>query len=131
MSWDTERDDIMDALLGKQGVRISHTSLGEIVGKPEPYRKRDGVWFGPDEPRYTRIVGVLVAQLLHPWTVCKPLDLRLYHNPYVEQPLDVDFSRLAQATPDHDTLRMTLTNGEACSAILDLPHDWPIKGQKK
>ena len=128
-SWDTDRDDITAALFGKEAVRSWHTEHGEAVGEPEHYRQADGLWFGPGGPRYRRIVAVLAAQMLYPWTVCNPLDLRLYHNPYVDQPLDADLSPLAQATPGSDG-QVDFGEGQRTSTILGLPNDWPEMGQK-
>ena len=121
--------DIMDALFGKEGVRITHTQLGEIVGEPEPFRELDGVWTSRSGPRYTRIVAVLVAVQLLPWTICKESELRLFHNPYLTDAPDLRLLRLPQAVPRDGT--MELVDGEPTASILGLPEDWPVMGQKK
>ena len=99
MDWATERPDVMDALFGKEAVTLRYNRrTGEVLNE-ESSRQPNGAWTSTGGPRYTRIVAVLVVQMLTSSSVCALQDLRLYHNPYVSKPLYANLTRIAQAVP--------------------------------
>ena len=129
MDWATERTEIMDALFGKEAVTMHYNRrTGDVVDKKWS-RQPNGVWTSTSGPRYTRIVAVLVVQMLSSSSVCALQDLRLYHNPYVSEPLNANLPQIAQAVPVDQ--QISFTTGQSVSSILGLPHDWPVMGQKK
>ena len=117
------RDDIMEALFGKEVVQVRQLPNG-FSGEPEFTRELDGAFTSPQGPRYTRISAVLVAHGVRPWSLAaERTALCVYHSPFAERPLVPHIPRLARAVPEGD--RMTWMEGERIASIFELAPEWP------
>jgi hypothetical protein len=116
-----DKFDVMDALFGRDAVRVPSSAHGEL-GEPQMTRIPDGVWRGPTGPRNTRVSGVLILSSLLPWTaaVTQPA---LYLNPWARYPLGDAFQELEIHRPVRG--EMVPTAGRPIGAILGLPEGWP------
>jgi hypothetical protein len=82
-----ELDDVTGALFGRTVQVFGRGSDGMPV-PGEVYRKRDGFWKGPPDPRNTRVAAVITVPNLRPHNVAE-LQPLVWQNPWAIQPLEV------------------------------------------
>lgn len=111
--------DIFQALLGTEkiifNVRISETRLS---------RKPDGLWNGPLGPRHKKVSAVLIANNLKCWNICTA-NLKLYINPYAENPIKYDLLRLDKCYWQQESGEIIQEKGEPLNVLFGLEPEWP------
>lgn len=85
-------------------------------------RARNGFWWGPEGPRYTRVSGVLVGDNLMPWTYGAHA-LTLYENPWAKVPISGPITKLPRKVPIDGEMRGV--EGLRPREILGLPVGYP------
>jgi len=99
-------DDIgvSEALFGKEqfNVVFSEGSPREPVEK-HMSRKPNGAWTSSDGPRNTRVSAVLLAIRFSPWNISQ-CDVRLFHNPWAQNPYCSVLNRLPQAIVENNQI---------------------------
>ena len=114
--WDTEDDDILNALFGTEVYVWTPGQTGPI-----PSRKPDGAFIGPKGPQNTRISAVLIASL-YPASIGTGR-FSLYHHPWPKRPLDESWLPIRQAL--RKASRLQWSHGQALHRILGLAANWP------
>ncbi len=93
-----DNEDVIDALFGSENylIRISDDHSYHEVS--EPKRSPDGVWYGPNGIRYTRISAVLIVSQLAPWSIVET-EIQLFHNPWAKMKYSGVLTQLNQVIP--------------------------------
>jgi hypothetical protein len=117
-----DQDDILEALFGKEQYLIDISDDASIVSEPRLQRIPDGAWRGPDGPRYTRISAVLMVTQLSIYNIPRAV-LRLYHNPWAQNPYQSVLTQLNQAIPIDGKIHWQ--DGKNASTLFELPVTWP------
>ncbi len=120
--WSLEPSEVIEALFGEETLTINP----EDLASPRQGRAPNGAWTSASGPRYTRNSAVLVAHGLNPWNIGQA-ELRLYHNPWAEQPYTSALVRIAQAIPRDGVI--DLVDGVNVAELLGLPPGWPKEEQ--
>jgi hypothetical protein len=114
-----DKDDVMDALFGKEHVLIPRdpSSQADVITARSP----DGLWMGPDGPRYKRVSCVMMATI-DAWQIPNA-SICLYHNPWARYAYDSPLTNLPQAKAQDDEIKWL--NGKPLGDLLHLPANWP------
>jgi hypothetical protein len=119
-------EDVVNALYGSTGVRITMTGAGEIIGQ-EPVRNRDGLWRGPlPRPSHTTMSALMLCRQLFPASILssKP---KIWLHPEPRHALGVKLP-FPSVSLDLDRGLMEERPHPACPAMADLlavEGDWP------
>lgn len=116
------QDDVLEALFGKEQHLMDISEDASIVSEPRLQMIPDGVWRGPDGPRYTRISAVLMVTRLSIYNIPRAA-LRLYHNPWARNPFQSVLTQLDQAIPIDGKIHWQ--DGKNASTLFELPATWP------
>lgn len=111
--------DVRDALFGQECLEVAGSESGACE---RPNRMRNGVLWGPDGARNTRVSAVLVAFGLNHSNIAK-VRVCLYHNPWASRPYDGALCQFGQLIPIDG--RLEPITGRALGEILGLPAEWP------
>jgi hypothetical protein len=103
--------DVLNALYGS----IRGWNDAEIMNDSR------GVWGSVDNPKWTRVSGVLATFKLRSDKLVVPVCL--YHNPRPAKPYGGELTRLPQLKPINN--RLVTQDGESLEGILGLPSDFP------
>jgi hypothetical protein len=114
-----DTDDVMDALFGKEHLLIPRDPSSQACFRVE--RAPDGLWMGPDGPRYTRVSCVIMATI-DAWKI-PTASICLYHNPWARYVYDSPLTNLPQAKVQNDEMKWL--DGKLLGELLHLPPDWP------
>lgn len=117
----SDETDIMNALFGTERYVIDWVE-NEPKSPSRMSRARDGIWIGPNGHSNTRVSAVLLANQLSYWTISK-VNLRLYHNPWAQQPYHSILNHLPQSVPIEG--QMKHVEGKSSGEILNLSSTWP------
>jgi hypothetical protein len=100
-----DMDDFTDAVLGSEAF-LYDFETDEI----QPFRKRDGAWFGPNGPHNKRMSGILLFQQLRPESIhiCEPV---LWHHPFANIPLNFYSFPFIQQIPNREKGKYELRPG--------------------
>ena len=109
-----KRIDILEALFGEELFTVSMTPTGP--GALQLSRIRNGAWTSKNGPRYTTNSAVLLCHQLYASNI--PLvEMRLYHNPWSRRPYRGELTRLPQAIPESDLVKMKWIPGDSLAGI--------------
>lgn len=115
--WGLDHIDAMEALFGTETFLFAPG-----VTEPRMVRKPDGAFRNKAGPAYTRVSAVLLAFGAHPPSLAS-LPVRLYHNPWAQNPYSGPLCQLDQAVPEGDTMHRV--SGTTIAALFGFPSDWP------
>ena len=119
-----DRIDEMQALFGQE--QFIFQADPDIEQKePEFKRAPNGVWFGPEGPRYSRISAVMMFRDLHPWTF-GIRSVTTYLNPWAKLPIDGALLKLNYAKAGEEG-KMRWHKVKEPYEILGLPSGWPVE----
>jgi len=119
MSGFADTEDVAEALLGDDAVRIS---LSEAY-QPVPIRRGNGFWVSEHGIRGTRISGLLVGSGLQPWSLVSVLPA-LWLNPFATHPLLASLPFQTNSWDAEGVFREGAPSAHAAD-VLGLPADWP------
>src|SRR3990167_3146773 len=89
-SFSCSKIDEMQALFGQEQFGFGASNSG---AKPVMQRSPNGVWFGMDGPRYTRVSGAWIFGGLNSWNIVSRRNF-LYFNPWSQYPLPDDMKKV-------------------------------------
>ncbi len=122
LSMNHDETAVLDALLGKEAVRLSKGPNGEEI--VQQIREPNGVWHGPreGEARNTRLSGVLALKQVDPWNFASKTGL-LVPNPRAEKPLpQLGLGTNEMVISGDKYLRK---EGKQMHELVGLPAPWP------
>lgn len=117
-----DQEDVLEALFGKEQYLMDISEETTMVSEPRLQRIPDGVWRGPNGPRYTRISAVLMVTRLSIYNIPRTV-LRLYHNPWAQSSFQSVLTQLDQAIPIEGKIHWQ--DGMNASTLFELPVTWP------
>lgn len=114
-----DRIDEMQALFGQEQYLFS---VGNPDAEPRHERARNGAWFGPNGPQYTRVSGAWFFNDLNPYTIASRKST-IYLNPWAANPLPNPMLIFPFARGENG--KMNWHEGRSFRDIFDLPEEWP------
>lgn len=120
LSDDSDGIGVSEALFGTEQFRVdweTHQTRAD--------RARDGLWMGPNGPRYTRVSAALIVDHLDEWHLAQQSPI-LWHNPWAKKPVDIGLFDCDQMIVDIDSDSLRCIQGREAWEILSLPPHWPF-----
>ena len=113
------RIDEMQALFGQEECVLNHATPN---GQAEIRRARNGAWYGPSGPQYTRVSGAWIFGSLNLWNIVSRKNT-LYLNPWAQLPIPVELRNLNHAMACNE--KMEWLEVSKLSDLLQLSEIWP------
>lgn len=117
--FELDRIDEMQALFGQEQVVIR---VGEHSRHSKIEQARNGLWFGPKGPQYTRVSGAWLFGGMTPWNIPSRRNT-LYFNPFAKDVIPKELRQLNHAVATEGKMRWI--DGMPLWSIMGIDETWP------
>ncbi len=114
--WGTRREDVMEALFGREGVTIQSKPGHGVLGQ-----NTESFWIGPTGPQHRRVSAALIGTV-NPYNLAIA-ELILWINPWATIPYSGPFLDLSYASVTEEEI--SFHEGVPLRDLLQIPVDWP------